>query len=96
MKQAPIERCRVRRVHTREPTDLERTFYAGLVRQLVAARDLRGWSQEDLDQRLGVTDGQVAKWESFRRLPGAFMLMCWAVALGVSVAIERAHHDKEE
>lgn len=40
-------------------------------------------TQLELDDRLGVTDGQVAKWESFARLPGAFMLACWCHALDV-------------
>ncbi len=95
MEQAPIDRCRVRRVHTREPSNLERTFYAGLVKQLVAARNTAKMSQEDLDQRLGVTDGQVAKWESFRRLPGAFMLCCWAQAFGLSLSAELHHRTGE-
>jgi transcriptional regulator with XRE-family HTH domain len=92
MEPAPIERCRVRRVHTREPSSLERTFYARLVGQLVAARHKAGQSQEDLDATLGVTSGQVAKWESFRRMPGAFMLMCWAQAFGLSLSAELHHH----
>jgi ribosome-binding protein aMBF1 (putative translation factor) len=71
------------------PTDEERRFYASFIEQLRVRRRALGISQEELDRRLGVSDHQVAKWESFARLPGAFMMMCWANALGVVITIQR-------
>jgi ribosome-binding protein aMBF1 (putative translation factor) len=71
------------------PTEEERRFYADFIEQLRTRRRALGISQEELDRRLGVSDHQVAKWESFARLPGAFMMMCWANALGVVITVQR-------
>lgn len=71
------------------PTDAERRFYGELITSLAARRRALRISQEDLDRLIGLTDGQVAKWESMIRIPGAFMLMCWTNALGVKLIIAR-------
>lgn len=90
--------CRIQRVHAREPSELERSFYGQVVEQLAQERRRRGWTQPELDARLNVTEGQVAKWESFQRLPGPFLFVCWALELGVSLSVERAkhHHHTDE
>jgi transcriptional regulator with XRE-family HTH domain len=72
--------------YSRAATELERMFYGRLVRELAARRHARDMTQEQLDQVLGVSDGQVAKWEAFDRLPGAFTLMCWCNALDLRLA----------
>lgn len=67
----------------------ERSHYGELIRELVMARKVTGMSQAALDDRLGVSEGMVAKWEIGARLPGAFFLMCWCKALGVRLAVEK-------
>lgn len=71
------------------PTTEERLFYRDFISQLVARRKALRLTQEDLDRMLGVTDHQVAKWESLERLPGAFMLMCWLNALGAQLDVRK-------
>lgn len=84
----PIEKLRVSS-YSRAPSDIERSYYGKLVARLAQRRNELQWTQEFLDHKLGVTEGLVAKWESFTRLPGAFMLMCWCNALHLSlVAID--------
>ncbi len=81
----PLHRVRVSS-YSRAPSNLVKTFYSQLIDELIVQREARGWSQEHLDRELGVSDGQVAKWECFLRLPGAFMLVCWATALDVHIS----------
>jgi transcriptional regulator with XRE-family HTH domain len=80
----PLDRVRVSS-YSRAPTNIERSFYAQLVDTLIARREELRLTQEDLDRMLGVSDGGVAKWESFTRLPGAFMFVCWCQALEVNL-----------
>jgi transcriptional regulator with XRE-family HTH domain len=74
--------------YSRVPSAIEKIFYGRLVARLQARRVAIGMTQEELDQELGVSEGQVAKWESFARLPGAFMLVCWSNRLGVILSTE--------
>lgn len=74
------------RSHAATPQELG--FYDNLIEQLKAARRHRMLSQAALDDLLGVSEGLTAKWESKARLPGAFFLMCWCEALGVTLVIE--------
>lgn len=76
-------------VQSRTLSSEERSHYAALLEQLRAARRATGMSQAALDDRLGVSEGLVAKWEIGARLPGAFFLMCWCKALGVRLTIEK-------
>ena len=85
---SPIERI-VASARGHVPTEIERRFYGDLIRQLAARRRALGVSQQQLDRILGVSDHQVAAWESFKRLPGAFMMMCWATSLGTRLAMVR-------
>lgn len=75
-------------VHTRPVTPEEHTFYRTLIGQLVERRRKMGMSQSELNDRLGMSEAMVAKWESMARFPGAFFLMCWAKALGVKFIVE--------
>lgn len=70
----------------------ERNYYRKLIEDLARLRKARGLSQEALGDRLGVSDGMVAKWETAARLPGAFFLMCWCKALGVTLSVD---HEEE-
>lgn len=71
------------------PTDAERRFYGDLITALAARRRALGITQEGLDRMLGVSEGQLGRWESMSRLPGAFMMMCWANSLGVRLVISK-------
>jgi transcriptional regulator with XRE-family HTH domain len=74
--------------YSRVPSPIEQIFYRGVISRLAQRRQQCGLTQEELDQQLGVSEGQVAKWESFARLPGAFMFVCWSNALGLILNIE--------
>ena len=84
--------------YSREATETERSFYGHIVQRLAKRRVELGLTQEELDTQLGVSEGQVAKWESFQRLPGPFLFVCWALELGVSLSVERnkRHHHTDE
>lgn len=80
----PIERLRLSS-YSKATTPLEQSFYGRFIAELVRLRKERSWTQEDMEYALGVTPGLVAKWETFQSLPGAFMLMCWCMKLGVEL-----------
>lgn len=82
----PIQRI-VAHARSHVPSDEERRFYADMIETLKVRRRALGLTQEQLDNKLGVANHQVAKWESFQKLPGAFMMMCWASALGVKLVV---------
>ena len=65
----------------------EQNYYGSLIDKLVEARKAQRLSQAALDDRIGVSEGMVAKWESKMRLPGAFFLMCWCSSLDVRLTI---------
>jgi ribosome-binding protein aMBF1 (putative translation factor) len=92
---SPHERLRVSS-YSRVPSDAERVFYRDFIRRMINQRQRMGISQAELDYRLGIATGLVAKWETFARLPGTFMLLCWAEALNtVLVPVER-HPTEDE
>lgn len=70
-------------------SETERRFYAHLIEELKRRRQELGLSQAAMDDRLGVSEGCVAKWESYARLPGAFFLMCWVEALDGKLTIAK-------
>jgi transcriptional regulator with XRE-family HTH domain len=57
--------------------------------ELIERREHLGMSQRDLEERLGVSERMVAKWESRRRNPTALNLDRWARALGLKVALRK-------
>jgi len=56
--------------------------YEKLINSLIKARKKQHISQHELDDMIGTSSGQVAKWEVGARKPRAFLLTCWANALG--------------
>jgi hypothetical protein len=81
--------------YSRPASDIERIFYSSLIHRLKARRVMLGLTMEELDHELGVSEGQVAKWESFVRLPGAFMFMCWSNRLGLIINVETGQIDQQ-
>ncbi|MGB5943298.1 MAG: helix-turn-helix transcriptional regulator [Leeuwenhoekiella sp.] len=57
-------------------------FLSEIVKPMVTRRKQLGLTQEDLDNKLGVADRLVSKWECGLRTPTSFHLYCWADALG--------------
>ena len=77
----------LRRVRSKALTPIEEQFYQPLVVQLVARRHALGLSQIALEHRLGVSEGQIAKWERGARLPSSFFLCAWARCLDVELTL---------
>ena len=61
----------------------EETLYRGLIGELADRRIQQGLSQNELDERLGLTRGHIGKWETGRRRPTAWNLSNWAYVLGL-------------
>jgi ribosome-binding protein aMBF1 (putative translation factor) len=84
------------RPYTSKLSHQESEFYNELIGQLVRQRKKLNLSQADLDQMIGVSESMVAKWESKARLPGAFVLMCWAKALGMKLQAKEKSNDCQD
>ena len=52
-------------------------------------RNERGISQEKLAHSIGCTVSLIHKWETHKRIPSGFMLMCWLDALGYEIEIKK-------
>ena len=59
----------------------------GLVTALAKRRAELGLTQLALDDKIGLTQGHVAKWEARQRRPTGFMLSCWVSALECDIMI---------
>jgi ribosome-binding protein aMBF1 (putative translation factor) len=82
--------------YSRPASRTERDYYEAFIRRMVRERRRIGLSQEDVDARIGVTPGLCAKWENMLRLPGAFMLVCWANTLGVTLVPLGEDEERDE
>jgi len=76
------------KVYVNHPTPMEVEFYKEMIGQLIQVRKSKKISQENLNAILGMTDGQINKWECGARLPSSFNLMCWCNALGLRINLE--------
>jgi transcriptional regulator with XRE-family HTH domain len=56
-----------------------------VMRQLRERRLILGLSQSEIEARLNVAEGLVAKWESGFRWPSAFLLGCYADSVGLQL-----------
>jgi len=63
--------------------------YEKLVKMLTDARYEQGLSQEKLAFDIGCTTSLIHKWESHKRMPSGFMLMCWLDALGYDIEVKK-------
>lgn len=77
------------RPHATVPTREEDRFYKRVITRLIAERQALKLSQEDLNTLIGLTDGHVNKWEAGVKMPSAFYLMCWCLALGLRLDVTR-------
>ena len=67
----------------------EEVFVSSLIKQVQKRRyDLR-LTQSEVDDRIGVTSGLVAKWEIGNRKPTMFNAYCWAEALNCEIRLEK-------
>jgi transcriptional regulator with XRE-family HTH domain len=46
-------------------------------------------SQESLAYKIGCTNSLIHKWETHKRLPSGFMLICWLDALGYEIEVKK-------
>ena len=65
----------------------EQHYYNLIINRLIDVRKIKNLSQAMLDDKIGVSEGMVAKWESKARLPGAFFLMCWCISLDLQLTL---------
>ena len=63
--------------------------YEPMVKMLTDARLKQGLSQERLAHKMGCTTSIIHKWESHKRIPSGFMLICWLDALGYDIEIKK-------
>ncbi len=63
--------------------------YEKLIKQLIVARSEVGLSQESLANKIGCTSSLIHKWESHKRIPSGFMLICWLDALGYQIDVTK-------
>jgi len=66
------------------PKDYER-----LVKILIDARFAQNLSQESLAHKIGCATSLIHKWETGKRIPSGFMLMCWLDALNCEIEIKK-------
>jgi transcriptional regulator with XRE-family HTH domain len=59
------------------------------ITELAQRRKALHLSQRDLEERMGVSERQIAKWETYKRSPTAANLDRWAAALGLRVVFKR-------
>jgi transcriptional regulator with XRE-family HTH domain len=69
-------------------------FNEKLIQQFKALRIKKGISQQALNDRVGVADNVIAKWENGHRNPTGFNLHCWAEALGARLILEDTNGQK--
>lgn len=62
-------------------------FLSTVVSQLVKRRRELDYTQEDVNDMLGVADRLVNKWECGMKTPTSFNLYCWADALDAEIHI---------
>ena len=59
-----------------------------VIAQLITLRHQRGFSQEELADRIGCTSSLIHKWEQHKRVPSGFMFVCWLDALQAQIEIK--------
>ena len=67
--------------------------YDRLVKELIDARFEQSLSQESLAHKIGCASSLIHKWETHKRIPSGFMLMCWLDALEYEIQIKKVSHN---
>ena len=62
-------------------------FKKEIIDKLVKRRKELNMTQEEVNQKLGMSDSQVAKWETGVRVPILFHLLCWLDVLGMGMEL---------
>ena len=73
--------------HYSKPKEISESWHS-IVCGLVSLRNDRGWSQEELADRIGCASSLVHKWEQYKRVPSNFLLICWLDALEAKIEIK--------
>jgi len=74
--------------HFNKPVTIPKN-YEQLVQELITARSERSFSQEVLADIIGCTVSLIHKWETNKRIPSGFMLMCWLDALDYEIKVQK-------
>lgn len=69
-------------------------FEERLIDQFRKRRQLLGLTQTQLQEKIGVADNLISKWEVGMRKPSGFLLFCWADALGCELKLEEKDNGK--
>ena len=72
--------------HFNKPVSIP-SDYDQMVSDLVSARSEQSLSQEALADKIGCTVSLIHKWETHKRIPSGFMLMCWLDALDYEIEV---------
>lgn len=78
--------------HLKKPVSIPKD-YDLLVSQLIDARLGQSLSQEELAHRIGCTVSLIHKWETHKRIPSGFMLICWLDVLGYEIEVKERDGD---
>ena len=74
--------------HLKQPVTIP-SSYEALVSELISARQEQSLSQEALAHNIGCTVSLIHKWETHKRIPSGFMLMCWLDALEYEIEVKK-------
>jgi transcriptional regulator with XRE-family HTH domain len=78
----------------RAPKRSLHTFGQKLIKQMIERREQLGLTHNELEEKIGVADALVAKWEVGIRKPSGFLLFCWADALECDLVLQEKPHGK--
>lgn len=70
-----------------QPFPIHTRFSKKLIVQFVQRRKELGYTQEYVDQMMGNTPGQIAKWETGIRKPTLFNAYAWAEVLHTEIIL---------
>lgn len=66
-----------------------------LINQFIIRRKELGWSQDLLEQKLGIADRLLSKWESGERSAGLYMIYLWADCLDADLILQPRENNND-
>lgn len=72
---------------------MKRTYLKSLIRPLATHRSQIGLTQDDANEKIGIADRLINKWEVGMKLPSMFSLYCWCEALGMELKLLNTQDD---